>query len=122
MGKPKTVTAYFESLNGNAQRIAHALERTIQTRWRALGCKLAWGFPCWTGNERIFSVIAHGERCNLQLWQGARLAGDYLGRIEGTGKALRHVKVYSVDDIDDELIDIMERAVALDAVNPQRVR
>jgi len=122
MSKPKSVTAYFEGLDGEALMIARELEDTIKTRWGALGCKLAWGSPCWSGNARVFSVIAHATRCNLQLWQGARLADSYLSRIEGTGKALRHVKVYSVADIDDELIDIMEQAVALDAHDPRRVR
>ncbi len=120
--KPKTVMDYFQSLDGNASKIATALNETIDRHWPGLSTKLAWGFPCWTGNERIFSIIAHGTRCNLQLWQGARLADDYTDRIEGTGKALRHVKVGSADEIDDELLDIMERAVVLDRTDPQRVR
>ncbi len=120
--KPRTVIEYFDRLEGNAARIAKKLSRTVETRWPGLSSKLAWGFPCWSGNERVFSIIAHGDRCNLQLWQGARLASDYLGRIEGTGKALRHVKVYNVNEVDDELIDIMERAVHLDATDPRRVR
>lgn len=122
MPKPKTVRAYFEGLDPHQNALATALEDTIKKHWPHLTVKLAWGFPCWSGNERIFSVIAHADRCNLQLWQGARLADDYLDRIEGTGKSLRHVKVYGPDDVNDELIDIMERAVTLDATAPQRVR
>ena len=122
MPKPKTVRAYFEGLEPHQSAVALALEDTIKTHWPHLTVKLAWGFPCWSGHERIFSVIAHADRCNLQLWQGARLADDYLDRIEGTGKSLRHVKVYSSADINDELIDIMERAATLDATAPQRVR
>ena len=122
MPKPKTVRAYFDGLNPYQFKLASALEDAIKTNWPQLKVKLAWGFPCWTGNERVFSVIAHADRCNLQLWQGARLADDYLDRIEGTGKSLRHVKVYATDEINDELIDIMDRAVTLDAVAPQRVR
>ncbi|MFN3213866.1 MAG: DUF1801 domain-containing protein [Henriciella sp.] len=122
MPKPKTVRAYFDGLEPHQSIIAIALEDIIKSQWSHLTVKLAWGFPCWSGNERVFSVIAHGDRCNLQLWQGARLADDYLDRIEGTGKSLRHVKVYSADHINDELIDIMDRAVALDATAPQRVR
>ncbi|MEQ3746936.1 MAG: hypothetical protein ABNH53_11970 [Henriciella sp.] len=122
MPKPKTVCAYFEDLGAHQARIAIALEDHIKIQWPHLTVKLAWGFPCWSGNERIFSVIAHADRCNLQLWQGARLAGDYLRRIEGSGKSLRHVKVFDVGQIDDELIDIMERAVGLDTTDPMRVR
>ena len=120
--KPRTVVEYFGRLDGEAACIAEKLSETIDTHWPGLSSKLAWGFPCWSGNERIFSIIAHGKRCNLQLWQGARLAEDYFNRIEGTGKSLRHVKVFDPHDVDDELIDIMEQAVQLDASDPQRVR
>lgn len=122
MPKPASVVAYFESLDGKTAPIAAALRKTIERRWPLLNSKLAWGVPCWTGNERVFSIIAHSEHCNLQLWSGARLADHYVGRIEGTGKALRHVKVFSPGDIDDELIDIMERAVELDGAEPRAVR
>ncbi|MEL6860926.1 MAG: DUF1801 domain-containing protein [Pseudomonadota bacterium] len=122
MPKPKTVRAYFDGLDPHQKTIALALEDVIKTHWSHLTVKLAWGFPCWSGNERIFSVSGQVDRCNLQLWQGARLADDYLDRIEGTGKSLRHVKVFSVDQVNDELIDIMDRAVTIDATAPQRVR
>ena len=122
MPKPKTVREYFDGLEPHQGAIAIALEDAIKKHWPHLTVKLAWGFPCWSGNERVFSVMGQTDRCNLQLWQGAELADDYLDRIEGTGKSLRHVKVYSVDQVNDELIDIMDRAVTLDAVAPQRVR
>ncbi len=122
MPKPKTVRAYFTSLAPHQKKIAIALEDVIKTHWPHLTVKLAWGFPCWSGHERVFSVMGQADRCNLQLWQGAQLADDYLDRIEGTGKSLRHVKVYKIDQINDELIDIMDRAVSLDATAPQRVR
>ncbi len=122
MPKPKTVRAYFDDLEPHQGAIAAALEDAIKTHWPHLTVKLAWGFPCWSGNERVFSVMAQVDRCNLQLWQGVSLAADYLDRIEGTGKSLRHVKVFSADQVNDELIDIMDRAVTLDATAPQRVR
>lgn len=122
MPKPKTVRAYLDNLEPHQGAIAVALENAIKQHWPHLTVKLAWGFPCWSGNERVFSVMGQADRCNLQLWQGAELANDYLDRIEGTGKSLRHVKVYAVDQVNDELIDIMDRAVTLDTTAPQRVR
>lgn len=122
MPKPSTVRAYLNALDPHQKTIATALEDVIKTSWPHLTVKLAWGFPCWSGNERVFSVMGQSDRCNLQLWQGARLAHDYLDRIEGTGKSLRHVKIFATDDINDELIDIMERAVHLDTHAPVRVR
>jgi hypothetical protein len=44
-----------------------------------------------------FAIIPHRSHVNLQLADGAELP-DPDGRIEGTGKRIRHVKVRSVED------------------------
>jgi len=44
-----------------------------------------------------FAIIPHRAHVNLQLADGAALA-DPDGRIEGTGKRIRHVKLRSVED------------------------
>lgn len=122
MPMPKAVAAYFDGLEGPMKPVAENLAQAIAKQHPGLKVTLAWGFPCWFGHERIFSVIAHAKHCNLQIWSGARLADQYLGRIEGTGKQLRHVKVKSAGEIDDELFDIIDRAVQLDEDDPVHVR
>jgi hypothetical protein len=122
MPMPPAVQAYFQALNGPMREIAEALAKTVPERGPRLIATLAWGLPCWSGNERVVSVIAHARHCNLQLWSGARLAPYFDGRIEGSGKALRHVKVRSLSDIDDQLIDIIDHAIVLDQNAPERVR
>ena len=121
MTKPKTVDAYFDKLEPPMQELALALRARIEALGPGLSCKLAWGCPCWSGNERVFSVIAHSEHCNLQLWQGAQLA-EISPRVEGTGKSLRHVKVRSLSEIDSALDRVIGEAIALDATAPQKVR
>ena len=116
------IDAYFDKQTGAVSDIALALRARIEHCGTHLTCKLAWGFPCWSGNERIFSIIAHKDRCNLQLFSGNRLAEDWPGRIEGTGKQLRHVKIRSVTDVDDELEAIIKAAVLLDLTDPEKVR
>lgn len=44
-----------------------------------------------------FAIIPHRSHVNLQLADGADLPNPD-GRIEGTGKRIRHVKVRSVED------------------------
>ncbi len=44
-----------------------------------------------------FAIIPHKAHVNLQLADGAELPNPD-GRIEGTGKRIRHVKVRSVED------------------------
>ncbi|MCI4645278.1 MAG: DUF1801 domain-containing protein [Hyphomonadaceae bacterium] len=121
MSKAKTPDAYFEALKPPIGDVAIALRDKIEALGPNLNGKLAWGFPCWSGNQRIFSVIAHQSHCNLQLWYGAQLA-ERCSRIEGTGKALRHVKVRSIAEIDAALAGLIEEAIALDARAPQKIR
>jgi len=45
----------------------------------------------------VFAIIPHKAHVNLQLADGASLPNPD-GRIEGTGKRVRHVKVRSVED------------------------
>ncbi len=44
--------------------------------------------------DLLFALIPHGDRVNLQLADGALLPNPD-GRIEGTGKRIRHIKVRS---------------------------
>ena len=45
----------------------------------------------------VFAIIPHKAHVNLQLADGAALANPD-GRIEGTGKRVRHVKARSLED------------------------
>ncbi len=47
--------------------------------------------------DLLFAIIPHKAHVNLQLADGVELP-DPDGRIEGTGKRIRHVKVRSVAD------------------------
>jgi len=109
------VQAYFDKQEGDVQTIALALRDLCDQLMPQAEVKLAWGFPCWLlgPKNRVASVIAHTDRCNLQLWQGSALAASFPARIEGTGKDLRHVKVRALSDVDDELRALVEAAIAL---------
>ena len=47
--------------------------------------------------DLLFAIIPHKAHVNLQLADGAELP-DPDGRIEGSGKRIRHVKVRSVEE------------------------
>ncbi len=104
------------------EALARALQIAIEVHGKNLSKSLAWGFPCWSGNERVLSIIAYKSHCNLQIWYGAKLANRFPERIEGSGKSLRHVKIRKLDDIDDEVSKIIKAAIELDASNPQKLR
>lgn len=101
--------------------LALAMRDRIVTRAPHLSESLAWGFPCYSGNERVFSIIAHKAHVNLQLWSGSRLT-EVSPRIEGSGKQLRHVKLNAAEQLDEELDAIIHAAVELDRLSPEKVR
>jgi len=104
---------YFARLEGDIAEIAHALRARLDAHGPHLTLSMAGGHPCWEGRAPVASVIAQPGHCNLQLWSGAQLAEQF-ARIEGRGKARRHVKIHRLDEIDDELDDILEAAIGLD--------
>ena len=56
-----------------------------------------------------FAIIPHRTHVNLQLAEGAALPNPD-GRIEGTGKRIRHVKVRSVEDARSDWVRRVVRA------------
>jgi hypothetical protein len=53
-----TPDTYFAKIDESLAPIALALREAVQTAGPDPTEKLAWGFPCYTGNERIFSIAA----------------------------------------------------------------
>jgi hypothetical protein len=47
--------------------------------------------------DLLFAIVPHAAHVNLQLFDGVDLSNPF-GRIEGTGKRARHVKVRSTAD------------------------
>jgi hypothetical protein len=63
--------------------------------------------------EQFASIVLHRERVNLQLHQGTELP-DPAGLLEGTGKAMRHVKVQTEEVAQSEEVgDLIESAATL---------
>lgn len=116
-----TPDAYFDALDGPMADLARGLRDRVRERAPHLSEALAWGFPCFSGDDRVFSIIAHTGHVNLQLWNGNRLAAAH-PRVAGTGKQLRHVKLKGGGELDDELDAIIDAAAALDREGPERVR
>jgi hypothetical protein len=73
-----------------------------------------WGWPCWTGNGNIVSLIVMRKSVNLELWRGAHLE-DPDGVLEGTGKDLRHIKLRKAGDVrQKEIIRVLAAACIAD--------
>jgi Domain of unknown function (DU1801) len=63
--------------------------------------------------EQFASIVLHRERVNLQLHRATELL-DPAGLLEGTGKAMRHVKVQTEETAQSkEVGELIESAAAL---------
>ena len=94
---------HLDATAGGVADIARALRETVL---EGFPDAIEWFDPgnglLAIGSERamkalLFAIIPHRTWVNLQLADGADLP-DPDGRIEGTGKRIRHVKVRSVED------------------------
>jgi hypothetical protein len=85
------------------QAVEHALRAAIRREFPAaveqvdFGNKLIAFGRSMKMRGLLFAIIAHKSWVNLQLADGGNLPNPD-GRIEGTGKRIRHIKVPSVED------------------------
>ena len=83
--------------------IARALRRTVlelspnAIEWFDPGDGLLAFGTSRAMRDLLFAIIPHRSWVNLQLADGAELPNPD-GRIEGTGKRIRHLKVRSIED------------------------
>ena len=74
---------------------------------------IKWSNPCYQGNGDVFYIAATDSYVNLGFFGGAALT-DPAGRIEGTGKKMRHVKVRSLGEVvPEQVIGWVREAVSL---------
>lgn len=110
----KTVDSYIADLKSPQQEIAAALRELIRKAGPKLEESLKWGTPCYTGTANVCSIMAFKNHVNLAFFRGAELA-DKKGLLEGTGKAMRHVKLCELQDLKQAAITgLVKEAVGLD--------
>jgi len=104
---------YFETLEEPRRTVAYALHAKLAAAGPHLVQKLRWGYPGFVGSADIATIAGTGKatnaHVNLQLFKGAALPNPD-GLIEGTGKSMRHIKFYSLADVDRPGVDAAIRA------------
>ena len=80
------------------RRVAEALRKLILEADAQFQESVKWGNPVYEKEGRVCYIADMGRYMNLGFFQGAKLT-DPEGRIEGTGKGMRHIKIRSLDDI-----------------------
>ena len=91
-----------------------ALRPLIHEEAPELSERVKWSSPWYTGRGPVVYLASQPSYATLGVCEGAHL-DDRHGLLEGTGKAMRHVKVHALDDdLDRKLRDLIAEAVAFD--------
>ena len=113
MTAKKTVDAYISELATEKREIAEALRKIILSADAELQESVKWGNPIYEKKGRVCYIADSGRYMNFGFFKGAHLT-DPIGRVEGTGKDMRHIKVKGLDDIlPEQFSSWVREAVAL---------
>ena len=113
MTTKRTVDAWMAELALEKRRVAEALRKLILEADAQFQESVKWGNPVYEKEGRVCYIADMGRYMNLGFFQGAKLT-DPEGRIEGTGKGMRHIKIKGLDDItQSQFSSWVREAVAL---------
>ena len=97
------VDRYISQLEPTLQKIAHELRRIIHEADPMIDERIMFGQPWFIRNGRV--CYLRGIKSYVALgFQAGRFLTDPNGVFEGTGKSMRHLKVYSMEMIGREQI------------------
>ncbi len=113
MTAEKTVDSWMAGLEPDQRPVAEAIRKLVLEADPDLSEAIKWGNPTYEKQGRVCYLAATKGYVSLGFFNGAGLTDPH-GRIEGTGKKMRHVKVRALSDIDQQRFSAWVReAVAL---------
>jgi hypothetical protein len=93
----RKLEAVFAALPPEQRTIATALRKAIRDEGPELAEDVKWNSPVWGGRKLAICLMVFDTHLNLGFFRGAELAVRH-PTIEGTGKALRHIKIHGAGD------------------------
>ena len=97
---------------GRVRILAQGVRRVVRKAIPHARELVKWGNPTYEiGGGNVACMMLYKDHVNLGFFEGAKLMS---GRLEGTGKGLRHIKVRRPEDIDEgEFSKLLKEAAAL---------
>jgi hypothetical protein len=111
--KPKTVDSYISGFDDwRAEAIARIREIVLRAEPPVLEA-FKWSQPVYEMNGPFCYIKAFKQSVNFGFWRGVDLE-DPKGILQGTGVKMRHIKLTSLEDIDEEVfLDFVQQAMQL---------
>lgn len=98
---PKKVEEYLEKQKSPQKEICHQLREIILKTFPDIKEEMKWGVP--TYGDSLYYIVALKTHVNLGFAIKG-LSEEEIALFQGTGKTMRHIKIYSEDEIDEEKI------------------
>ena len=113
--RTKEVDRLLADIERPQREVARALRQLILETVPGLQEKVMYGVPWYRGKDYVCAIASHSDHTNLEFYRGSSLRDP--GRLlEGTGKNLRHVKIFVVEDVGQpRLKALLREALDLDA-------
>jgi hypothetical protein len=109
----KTVDAYIAQLEGWQGEIVSEVRNIVLAALPEAEEAIKWAQPVYSVNGPFAYIKAFNNSVNFGFWRGVDI-DDPGGLLQGSGEKMRHVKIVSLDDIDEPaFIDFAQQAVKL---------
>ncbi|MDA4113336.1 MAG: DUF1801 domain-containing protein [Thaumarchaeota archaeon] len=100
MVEPATVEEFVDGLDGPQKEIVEKIRAIVKRTLPQAVETMKWRQPVYVyDGKNIITIMVFEDHINYGLFMGARMKSE---RLEGTGKGLRHVKVYETKDVDEK--------------------
>jgi hypothetical protein len=111
-GSKSGVDELLAKTSPKTRSLVQHLRRVVRKSLPEVTELVKWGNPTYVvGGKNVAWILLYKDHVDLGFFQGARMQSK---RLEGTGKGLRHVKVYNVEDVDeDEFAALLKQAAVL---------
>ena len=109
------VDQYIGALNNDIQIITAALREIILNSSPKLVEEFKWSRPIYSFNGLVCYLQASKNHINLGFHKGIELLEKDANKLlQGTGKAMRHIKIKKMEDIQTDVFTLLiQEAVAL---------
>jgi hypothetical protein len=108
-----TVDAYISQLESWQAEIVSEVRKIILTAVPEASEAFKWAQPVYSLNGPFAYIKAFKNSVNFGFWRGVDI-NDPGGMFEGSGEKMRHVRLTSIDDIDQRVFaDFVKQAVNL---------
>ena len=107
--RPTTVNEYVGRLDGWQAEVAARLRAIVRRAAPEATETYKWSQPVYEDHGPFCYFQAHGTTVNLGFWRGTEVE-DSRGLLSGTGRKMRHVKIASVDEVDEDAFATMVKS------------